>query len=619
MDAKPLPRIFNLLMGEKDPAVEDALLEALPHLGAQASDAALNLLCDRGRSGAMAALLTASAGFEPDLKSKIHARLDSLHPGLRVLMQSEDFENRAAAIGAVVSAQDFKSASLLADSLRHPCSRTRELAAQAIRSLSEEIIAPSAPAPVPTRQNEVLEKKQKLAEGLKAVITNWDAHHQIAALEAALWLFDFTEQTIAERVAHEPSKLAHAIETILERASDPRLAPAVVRSLGIPPLKPAAMRCISQAKEPVFLKALVEQAWLLGDSAIEQGFHGIPPNPNFDSWIEGATSLRSDHASSAVQWVAVSGGARDRLVARLMAFRDRGSDAVRRAAFWRLVSDETPQATAALDMIASRINDPHSAIAARECKRRHRREHPDRPYRDTSAASLAITKALNMFIEEHDRLPQAQRAEVGNQLKALGPELSRQLSHKLDSTHGHERAATLRAIRTLGWATEYQQRIYQLVRDPEAVVRLAALDALRDDQSASALRLVKEAMNDSDARVQATAIEVLEKLDVSKALPAVRSKLGSASGRVRANAIKALWNVELKLAVTELERMLRDKSPEHRISALWIVEHLKIGQIVDRLSLISSDDPDARVRARAARTLRRIKPAPAMKGAAHAR
>lgn len=618
MDGRPLPRVFNLLSVEKDPAVEDSLLEALPHLGTQARDAALKLMCDRGRASALAAVLAACSSFDSDLKEQVYRRLDGLHSGLRALIQSEKLEDRAAAVAAILGASDFKSAYLLSDCLRSSCSRTRELAAGAIHHLTEELFDERLTDAQPRLLSEFLDKRQRLSEALKTVISNWESHQHLTALKAALWLIDCTEKTLAEKVDQPPSKLVHALEGLLERVDDPRLAPFVLCSLATSVLKPSAAKCLSQSHAPEFLSSLAEQTWLLRDPNVEHGLRGASVSQDFDHWISAAQQCRPEIAAGVVEMISL-GGPRDKALARLMAIRQTACNEVRRAVLWRLVADDSHAATQELGVIASRADDPQSAIAARECKRRQRRETAALPPKETNPASLALTRALNMFTEEHDRIEAVQREELAGQLRSLGPELSRQLERRLETTRGHEHVQSLRVIRTLGLVREFLPQIYRSVRDSEPLVRSTALELLHDDPSPTAIRLAREAVNDPEPRVQATAIEVLEKLGVSAALPAVRARLRSPSNRVRANAIKALWTVELHLAAAELEKMLKDESPEHRISALWVVERLRIKQILDRLQSMSCSDADPRVRSRAGRALKRLGDTTGLRGTAHAR
>jgi HEAT repeat protein len=308
----------------------------------------------------------------------------------------------------------------------------------------------------------------------------------------------------------------------------------------------------------------------------------------------------------AVRLIDCCGGSRDRITSTMSAISDQGGERIRRAVLWKLVADESSRATQALSLIASRADDPRSAVAARECDRRQRRAGVALPRKTTQDGSHPVGVALNRFIEEHDRLSAQERSSLTEQFKSLGPDLARQLERKLDSSRNNTLAATLRAVRTFDLVTKLLPQIYRCAHDPDALVRSTALGLLDQDHSPTAVRLLRDALNDVDSRVQAAAIEALEHLGIEKVCREVRAKFESRNNRVRANAIKALWNTEIQNAMQALETMLKDTSSDHRLSALWVVERVKLRSIMELLEAMSRSDPDPRIRARAIRVLGRV-------------
>jgi|CXWL01.1.fsa_nt_gi HEAT repeat protein len=603
MAGRPLPRVFSLLGVEKDLAVDDALREALPHLGEEAREAALKLICDRGRPATLAALLVSCGSFDPALQKAMYRRFGDFHPGLRTAIESEKFEDRAAAISVVVAVKDYKSAHSLADALRSHCARTRELAADAIRQLAEAHIARRERGISPADAADFDQCAQRLGEVLQTTVKNWESHLHVPVLEAALWMIDSVEEVLAEKLSHVPNRIGHAVQSILNRAGDPRLAAFVVRAISHAELRAAAAKTISQASDATFIAALASEMWLLADTRIEQGFHGVHDAAGFEQWLVNNQPSRPEGTAGAVRMICSSGGPRDGVIARLSAIAEQGSEPTRQAVLWRLVADETPHSTQALSLIASRANDPRSVIAVRECNRRQSREGAPLNKKAADGESTPVRKALDRFIEEHDRLSPEDRSSLAGQFKSLGPDLVKQLERKLENPRSGDRAGTIRAIRTLGLVPTFLPRIYRSARDTDPSVRSTALNVLDGDNSPTAVRLLRDALNDPDPRVQATAIEVLERMGVEKVSLPIRAKFESTNNRVRANAIKALWKVEMQKASQELEKMLKDNSAHHRLSALWVVERIKARPIMERLMAMSRSDPDPRVRSRARRVL----------------
>lgn len=518
-------------------------------------------------------------------------------------MASEKLEDRAAAIAVVVAAGDFKSAYSLADALRSHCPRTRELAADAIRQLTEAHITHREPGIRPEEASDFHSCTKRLGEVLKTVVESWESHLRPEALEAALWMIGAVEKPLAEKLSRVPNRIVHMLTGILERATDPRLAGFVVWSLSRSELKGTAAKAISRATPPGFLNAIVDELWSLGDPEVAKSFHGVHESSRFEQLAVEDRNISSEKAAAIVRMISCAGGPRDRNVARLCALGERAGEQVQRAVLWQLVGDESAQATQALQVIASRSQDARANIAARECHRRQYRDGTTPIRRKGDDTPGPLRDALNRFIEEHDRLSIEERDALVAEFKTLGPDLVFQLERKLESPQAADRARTIRVLKTLGQISPFLTRLYQCARDADPAVRSAALTILGDDSGAASLRLLRDALNDPDSRVQAAAIESLERRGIEHASQSVRGKLGSRNSRVRANAIKALWKLEIHQALQELDRMLADESAPHRVSALWVVERLGLRQVLERLGKMAVADPDPHVRLRARRVL----------------
>jgi hypothetical protein len=73
--------------------------------------------------------------------------------------------------------------------------------------------------------------------------------------------------------------------------------------------------------------------------------------------------------------------------------------------------------------------------------------------------------------------------------------------------------------------------------------------------------------------------------------------------RPRANAIGALLAMNFADALTTLANMLNDERPMHRLSALWLVDHLNLRDMVRHVAELSISDKDAKVRTRASKLI----------------
>ena len=71
---------------------------------------------------------------------------------------------------------------------------------------------------------------------------------------------------------------------------------------------------------------------------------------------------------------------------------------------------------------------------------------------------------------------------------------------------------------------------------------------------------------------------------------------------------------ELRMRVREaaesLIEFMQHPSHAHRLSALWVVERLKLFSLVDRIAQLAGEDPNPVVRRRARRILRKVRHVP---------
>lgn len=286
---------------------------------------------------------------------------------------------------------------------------------------------------------------------------------------------------------------------------------------------------------------------------------------------------------------------------------------LRRAVIWQLVDDPSAAAGQLLTTIAARRDDEIATIAARECRRRQPPVRPvvARPERscgiESSVVSEAPTPTGRSAFDQYFEKLEGSECEGKSGIATLGlpatTGLLRQLRGKLHSLVPGERSKAIHLAIALEVVKDVDEDIYHLAHDLDPTVRADAIAALSLLPGPTTSRILRSALNDLDDRVQANAIEVLDGLGLGDRLEAVAEKLDSVNSRVRANAVKALLGVELHAAAETLVNMLEDRSSTHRISALWVVERLRLRTVLHRIHELSRADPDERVRRRAGRLL----------------
>ena len=147
-----------------------------------------------------------------------------------------------------------------------------------------------------------------------------------------------------------------------------------------------------------------------------------------------------------------------------------------------------------------------------------------------------------------------------------------------------------------------------LLRDRVATVRREAVFALGQIGHRSARPALESALRDGDAEVVELAVEALGKLGDPAATPRVVPFLRRGTPAQRMRAGESLWRLADTSATGALLDALRERDPAVRWRVVYALEKLptQAARIVSAVSPLVHD-PDALVRAHAARTLGRLK------------
>jgi hypothetical protein len=511
---------------------------------------------------------------------------------------SKSLEKRLCAIEMIVRGEAGRLAYLLAEAMRSRCPRTRERAAEGLHSMTARLMDRLTAGPLVDEIVELDVRAGCLAEALGTAVRFWELHFQPKVIEAALWLGDRTEPAILSKLQEPRTKLAHMLNDLLDRTTDTRLAPFVLRALSVPHLRHAASRAIGRGRDEAFLRAILMESWLLADPSIEQGCRWIRDGRWLRQAVEVVLSLDDSAVAGAVNLLAAIGGPPERKIELFRELIGAGHAEVRSAVVWRLIRDESEAANELLAVVASRPGDSVARMAERELRRRR---GMGQPAPVSSAHQATAQGAFNEYWNSFDDLDSPVRGQASDAVRRRCPDLGIVLRTKLTSPEPLDRARGLRITSSLGVQGELEEWVQRMASDPDPTVRSVAVGMLADLPGTATERLLRTAVNDPDSRVSANAIEALDRLDVDSRVKCTEPKLEASDNRVRANAVKSLLRAEVRRAGETLIGMLEDPSPTHRLSALWVIERLRSGAVLDRVRDMSRDDPDERVRERAGR------------------
>lgn len=608
MTSENLPSVFAMLREDPNPAVDAALVEALPSVAPFVQAAALELLIRRGDVPALASIVAAFPSFEGTLAELVAARAGEFAAGIRAAVSAPLPDTRCAAAALIARGRAFELAYLLTGALRLEDRATRSAAADALLQLTTQYFAAEAediPAPAAGRyENRVAQ----LAEAVTEAMRLWDLHHEWAVLRAAANLEDRAIAGLTAALNGTKAALPRMLGDAMERHANAWIAPLMLRGLAMPEVRAAAARGLTRCEDLAFLADVLRNAWLVADPAIEKACRRLQPGP----WVDRAVSVLAEAdaptASQGVRLLLAMGGTVDQRLSALRKIIDAPGDALRRAAVWALVQDDSETSTELLRVVASRAGYAGAVIATRELRRRARRTGagPEPAAGADDRISSAVQGAFAQFWiaqDEPNATPLADRFPALKEHRAEAQSLARR---RMGSAEPLDRVKALRLIGCLGWTRDLSDVVERAVSDPHALVRGAAVAMLVDLPGPMTERRLRDALRDPDDRVQANAIEAMDRLDIPSRGPLTQMKLSARSGRVRANAIKSLLRLELRAAAEALVQMLDAADASHRMSALWVVEHFGSRALWERIATMSRFDADPRVRNRAKRILRAL-------------
>jgi hypothetical protein len=624
--------VFRFLEPQRNLAVEAALLEALPTLDAPVQAAAIDLLIRRGHAPSLSRLVRGYAGYTTALQSEVQRRFADLSSGVRDALASGSVDERVRIIELIERTDEWSLAYLLSTALSIRCTRTRDRAAGALQELTRRALNAAPPgASDPDGMRRESTRLRVLGDALTDALRSWDVHHEPRALTAVLRLIRHTEPELRRRLDQRRSSLPRVVGGLLHSSDDPLMARAMLHALAIPSLRKAAAEGIARPHCAAFLRALADHRWIVSDPVVRQGCKFIREL----RWLDVATVLGSLEASVTTALFDLVAATAIRSERKMELFRSAIEvDAKRlgRAALWHIVQDSSEAATSTLWMISRGDSDSLRVLAEREWGRRsggaarHPRQRAvpvEPPGRDrvrvTDESRWAVSivgeiGAKDMTENVRDQLVRGAGSDsmplrhVDGDGSARGRGASVALRAKLTNGSSLDRVRALGVLRRLRMTSEFAAEVHRLCVDANPVVRSSAVSALSDVPGATTRRILQRALGDPDARVQANAVEALDddvgesRLIAAELIP----KLKSEHNRVRANAVRALLRLNTAEAGQALLDMLEAGDPAHRLSALWVVEQMKLGSVVDQVARIGRDDPDFRVRRRAAGVVERL-------------
>ena len=579
---------------------------ALPTADPAAADLIAHTLLLRRHTEGGLGLLSNFQRLTPGIRAAVVDDVDELYSPIRKACSHGRPETRRNAITVIEQGQAARLAYLVAEQLRHGPTENVDSAGGCLLSLAR-----TASRYCQRGQDLVFDAASSrfVVSAVGDAAESYGRHHNMDVLSALCELAPRFEPRILEALRDVSHATVEPLRTVLCRPHRPAVRRALLALLSMRTMTGPALAGIRYAAQEGGLAHVLETAHLAT----------TPPNRAVLARITLADTLipRPGQRESGytpkqslglVFWIdalPIERHLRIREFADLARINDLQT---RLASLRRLITEaDGPEAARANDAIAgySVDGDPRVArIALRHLIRARWPElnrllfhlvntaHPD--IQELCRLHVAPV-AFERLWDTWPKLDFARQLEAGRALLKLDPAFHKKLSDRLASKDRTTRLQAISIIRGLNQSEFFEQPLQTLAEDDDVRVSSAAVRALGGAGSEASMSLLQSSLAHQNGRVRANAVEALHQMEASQH---VRTLMDMAevddSPRPRANAIGALMHMHAEDALGSLSRMLTDHRETHRVSALWLVDHMGLVEMARHVAeLAVSDDSDA--------------------------
>lgn len=626
------PRILEFLRAADDPAADQSLAAALPHVDPLLQLELIDTLLHRDRPEGLAFLPEIFDQLTEAGRSHVVAGSAKLFSSLRNSIRSPNSQTRINALDIVRRGGNPRLAYLAAVAIHDGAAKIRADAAETLRQMAEKHLVNHAQTTSILRDgfdaaesmNETIvatiqmvsEERKYLLAALREALGSFESHHRPEILEASMLFADELVDVLFKGGTLLRGKLTHAMIEIVGDKLRPHVVPFVYVALGHSEMRRKMVALLANCHDSEFFVEFIRHHWLGLDPAIRKNLGAIRSLEWLGDGFEAAFTIPPEVAAMVPSWLMELGLAVDQKVAVLSNLLLVDNVSANRAAIWALTRFNMPAATSALQGALEHEDEGIRALARREVEFRRRRalktsQHvrQDRPAEWARLLNSAgLTETFEDFWQNFECIgPELAMAEGRGALEFV-PGLSIHLRTRLMDQQPAERIRALRFVSTLGLAKSFAAEIFGLCNDALAEVRAMAMQTLGHIGDTTSRRILERAVSHDTPTVQARAIESLDQIGEIRDPAILIPLLNCDDAHVRGAAIRVLLRLHSPEAASTLVGMLRDRRVEHRCTALWVIDQLRLISLASRLEEMAQGDPDPRIGRTARQVLRRLQP-----------
>jgi len=608
-------QIFKHLQGVKDTSVDQAMAQALPTADGEALRLIALILLQRRQVHGTIALVEHYHRLPESICQTILQHAPELARALRIAMDNKKTSGPANAVHIIRRSVSVRQAYLIADQLRQGNVSLKDESAQCLLEMAQRTssVDPHGhPIGNPTETGFVY-------SAIKEALRCYGLHKRQDILRAMFSLPLPAVTELLQSLAAQDSPGEHQAGVLLTRSNTPAVRSALIQALPRQGLHTFAVDGLRLAIEAgTFGEALGRWHLLL----LKRYRNALKRIKTPDSFLPAAPFYKKPDTANLTAgltrglaiWFAELPLDRPKQV-RQLAMLNKAADPAARLGGLRKLLDlarKAPPDAPVHNAIAGFCSDPSEYLVRVALAHLIRCHYPqtakilaqlaNSPHEKVQriAGKRLVPVAFPRLWESWGKLNHSQRISAGKALIKIDPGFHTSLQDKLYLPDTKVKIKALTIIGELNQGLLLQDAILRLCHDRDPHVVSAAVKALGTAEPERARTVIESALEHEDERVRANAVEALARLDASSHVDQITQMTGeSESNRARANAIQALMQMRAGDALQALSRMLADPRPEHRTSALWLVESMGIVEVAREVAEMSISEPNDTIRTRA--------------------
>ncbi len=615
--------IFRLFESISDPSVDSAMAAALPTADTKTAARLVQSLLQRRHAHSQTAVVRHFHQLDEDVQAMIIQQAPHLGRILRHMAQHGQAQDQLNIVQIVSICRDPKLCYLLADVLRYGQPAAHEDAASSLLDMANRSLF-TADTSIPETESaatantltskQISEQNDLLQQAIEQAITFYGIHQQPAVIEAMLE----TQPRPLKQAGRILNDLKHpATQTLIQLCktpNNPSVCESMLSLMSIPVLTEPILQGIGFMAKEKTLHRMFTQGHLLLLPDRRKRLRSLPAEDHFFPQVQSLVGIKPQQLRQLPKWYSIVCRSNEHLIAQLGSLR-KVDDVPTRLIVLRKLMKQSAANFDAVNLITGFCADTDEDIARIALRHLIRIDYIDLYHlmlRLINSPHDSVRKIASRYVapvgfekywDSWSRFDLNQRIAAGKALIKIDPTFHVQLGEKLESEHPADMHKAMSIIRTLNQGTFFEYALEHLTHHDDPKIASAAVKTLGSAATERAARILESSLEHGDARMRANAVEALDQIEHRNHVNQLVKMSKGDDNRPRANAIGALLSMNFADALTTLGNMLNDERPMHRLSALWLVDHLNLRDMVRHVAELSISDKDPKVRTRASKLI----------------